>query len=834
MPIVCCLHVHARKFQSDTLIQNTIDSFPNISIDDFVDLSDATEDISSVLAGARDPYLQTVSYNFANVRFRFRGYDADYATTYINGLLVDKLDNGYFPFSSIIGLTDIMRNRDNKIGLQTNTFSYGDIGSATQFLVKASMAKKQVQVKYGYTNRTYRQQIAFSIASGNKKNNWATIFSAAVRYSHEGYVPGTHYRSISFYWGIDKRFSFKHLLSFAIFNASSANAKQGASTDELLLYGGHYYNPYWGYQNGQKRNAEIITQHAPTFILTHDYTPKNNIQWTTAIGYSFNQKGLSGLDWYNTADPHPDYYRYLPSYEKNPNQQLILESLFRDDESIRQINWGRLYQTNQDNLIQFGQTTGRRSLYIIDESIIQSNIGYATTTFNKRLKNNIAFTGGLQLQVQRNRNFKIIKDLLGGDFFIDWNQFAQNSSQTNPSAIQNDLNRPNRIVKKGDQYSYDYLIYFYRASSFLQLVVPLKTIDIQVASEFSEQYFYRVGRTKYGLFPDNSYGKSTTYPFFNWSVKGGITYKINGRYYLYANSTFLTKAPFYDNVYLSPKTRNSVQDKIVNEHIVSSEIGFIANTPIIRARLSAYYTEVKNQLDVVNFFDDDINNFVNYVLSGINKVYTGVELGLEYKILSTLSLQFATTYSRYVYKTNMQALTVIDNTQEVAPAPETVYCKNFRIGGTPQELYSLGLRYQSPLYWYVSLTVNYWDHLWLSFNPVRRTTRAIEDLVSFDESGNEVYSPLYYQIINQTKLDGQFTLNATAGYSWKLPKQWFKKSMYINLNVLLNNMLDNKNTKVSGYEQLRFDFANKNVDKFPNKYLYGYGINFSISAALRM
>ena len=37
----------------------------------------------------------------------------------------------------------------------------------------------------------------------------------------------------------------------------------------------------------------------------------------------------------------------------------------------------------------------------------------------------------------------------------------------------------------------------------------------------------------------------------------------------------------------------------------------------------------------------------------------------------------------------------------------------------------------------------------------------------------------------------------------------------ISLNFMVSNILDNRKLKTGGYEQSRFDFANKNVNKFP-------------------
>jgi hypothetical protein len=83
------------------------------------------------------------------------------------------------------------------------------------------------------------------------------------------------------------------------------------------LAGSHYYNPYWGYQNGEKRNANISKTHQPVIILTHDFRINNKTDVTTSLSYSFGEKSSASLDWFNAPDPRPDYYRYLPSYYAN-------------------------------------------------------------------------------------------------------------------------------------------------------------------------------------------------------------------------------------------------------------------------------------------------------------------------------------------------------------------------------------------------------------------------------------------------------------------------------------------------------------------------------------
>ena len=52
-------------------------------------------------------------------------------------------------------------------------------------------------------------------------------------------------------------------------------------------------------------------------------------------------------------------------------------------------------------------------------------------------------------------------------------------------------------------------------------------------------------------------------------------------------------------------------------------------------------------------------------------------------------------------------------------------------------------------------------------------------------------------------------------------------------NLGVNNILNNENIVSGGFEQLRFDFAEKNVGKFPARKFYAYGLNYFASIGIR-
>ena len=819
----------------EALRENQQDNIPVISLDESDGLDGSAQNISSQLGAGRDPFLNAATFKFGAVRFRVRGYDADQFNTYINGAPMENLDNGFTPYGQWGGLNDVMRNRESTSGLKPTTFGYGDLGGSTNFDTRASHQRKQTSVNYAISNRNYSNRIMLTHSTGLNKKGWAFTFSGSRRWAEEGFTDGTFYNGWSFFAAVDKRFNDRHLLSFVAFGTPTENGRQGASVSEMAnLAGTNYYNPYWGYQDGKKRNASVAKSFQPVGILTHDWKISSKTTLLTAASLTVGSRSTTGLDWYNAADPRPDYYRYLPSYQEDTILAEQVRQELLNDVNKRQINWDALYQTNYGsydvvhnaNGILGNDVAGRRSHYIVEERIINTTKYNFNSTLNSSITENITFTAGITYQAQKNHYYKKVDDLLGGDFYVDVNQFGERDFPANPDAGQNDLNNPNRILGVGDKFGYNYDINIKKGSVWLQGNFKFRKLDVFVATEHSYTSFFRYGNVKAGLFPDNSYGKSATQNFYNSGIKGGVTYKINGRNYIYANGSYASRAPFFENAYISARTRDFVQDNLKSEEILSTEVGYVLNAPKLKVRLNGYFSQFKNQLDVLSFYSDEYQNFVNYAISNIGKIHMGLEFGMEAKIYKGLNLTAAAAVGQYTYNTRQLATVTTDNTATVLQKDDIVYSKDFYVP-TAQQAYTIGFDYRSPKFWFINVNFNYFDKLFLNYNPIRRTASAVSGVVEGSEQ--------WHQIVDQTQLDAQYTLDAFAGYSWLMNRKFkqLKKRTYLAFNLGVNNILDNRNIVSGGYEQLRFDFAEKNVDKFGDKRFYAYGINFFASIGIR-
>ena len=820
---------------TELLRENNVDNIPVISLNESEEGDGSSQNISSQLGAGRDPFLNAATFKFGAVRFRIRGYDADQFNTYINGAPMENLDNGFTPYGQWGGLNDVLRNRESTSGLKPASFGFGDLGGLTNFDTRASHQRKQTSINYAASNRNYNNRIMLTHSTGLNNKGWAFSVSGSRRWATEGYTDGTYYDGWSFYAGVDKRFNDRHLLSFVAFATPTESGRQGSSTTEMLqLANDNFYNPYWGYQNGKKRNASVAKSFQPIGILTHDWKITDKTTLVTAASVTTGKRSTTGLDWYNAVDPRPDYYRNLPSYQDDPVLAAQIADELRSDINKRQINWDGLYQTNYGsfdvvhnaNGIAGNDVTGRRSHYIVENRVINTTKYNFNSTLNTSVTENITFTAGITYQSQKNHYYKEVDDLLGGDFYVDVNQFGERDFPTNAGAGQNDLNNPNRILGVGDKFGYNYDLNIKKGSAWIQGNFKFRKVDIFIASEHSYTSFFRKGNVKSGLFADNSYGKSATYNFYNSGIKGGLTYKINGRNYIYANGSYGSRAPFFENAFIAPRTRDFVQDNLKSEEILSTEAGYAMNAPKLKIRLNGYYTRFKNGLDVLSFYNDQYRNFVNYAISNIGKIHMGIEFGSEVKVYKGLSLNAAAAIGQYTYNTRQSATVTSDNSSVTLDKDVTVYSKDLYVP-TPQQAYTIGLDYRSPKWWLVNVNFNYFNKMYLNYNPIRRTASAVSGVVEGSDQ--------WHQIIDQTELKTQYTLDAFAGYSWLMNKKFhnLKKRTYLLFNAGVNNILNNKQIVSGGYEQLRFDFAEKNTDKFPDKRFYAYGLNFFASVGIR-
>lgn len=781
------------------------------------------QSISTTLSN-RDVYISQASFNFSPMRFRMRGYDNNYETTYINGVHFNSLERGGFNYSALGGLNDAMRNRENSYGLQASSFSYGNLGGVSNINTRASAYAAGVRSSIAFTNRSYRYRAQATYATGLMPNGWAFTASGVIRWANEGIVEGTFYNSGGYFLSAEKVFSPKHSISLVTFGAPTQRAQGSGTTQEVYdLAGSIYYNTYWGYQDGKKRNSRIVKSFDPTVILSHDFKIDDQKRLRTGLAYHYSLYSNSALGFYNAPDPRPDYYRDLPSFW-NTNTAVRDEMIaeWETNQDVRQIDWAELYR---ENAMNNDANPDDNAKYMVERR--HNNL--AELAFNSTFTNDISkkfrLTAGVELKQSKGMHFKTMEDLLGGNQWIDIDQFAERDFPANPDIIQNDARNPNRVIKEGDIFGYNYDINLTHANFFVQNEWNFDKLEVHYAAKLTYTEFYRFGHMENGralAVGAISYGKGKTWWSLDPSFKGGIVYKFDGRHRVTANALRENRAPLSTNSYVSQRIKDT-SIPMRPEEITSFDAGYSFNFTGVRGRITGFHTEIINSVDMLGYYDDSYRTFINHTLTQANKRYMGVEAGLSVVLNSSFTVSMAGTLSDYTYTNDAQGIKSPEN-GSFADVYETVKTKGLHLASGPQLAANITLDYFHPKMWFADITLNYFDKNYLDFAPNR-----------FTEDNQMKYTTQEMKDVlgTQERLKGGFLLDASIGKLIYLPQR-----RSLNFNLSMSNILNNQNMITGGFQQARLPLVDGAIDanslhRFPNKYYYAWGFNLFLNVGYR-
>ncbi|MEI8280569.1 MAG: hypothetical protein WCG87_12475, partial [Bacteroidota bacterium] len=730
-------------------VENVIatQAIPTLSIEDVNTTTQedgVVANIANVSTTSNDPLPQT-SIALFTYNFNRRGYVRAEQDNYINGVPVNNIETGNPTWSQTAGLNDVMHSRNFTQGLNLSPYSFGGLRGSIYTNATAADQRKETKVTYTFNNRSFGNQIMATHNSGLMKNGWAYSLSASRRWEDEGYKPGTFYDGGSIYAAVSKVINTANQINFTAFGTMTKRGGSSAETREMYdLAGTNNYNSSWGYQNGVKRNAKVSEVYHPIFILDYEYKPQTNLVWKTSLAYQFGKNSRSNIDYYNGQSPLPDYYRNLPSYYLNsiPPDSVTAATVkaeFKANPSLLQINWNRLYNSNYTNVttvynvngVLGNNYTGKESIYILSNTVEDLKKLIFNTNVEYSLGKHATLYSGLALITQRTENYRQVADLLGGDFWVNYNQFAARQYVGNTSYNQNNLNAPNQLVRTGDKYGEDYYFHYNKGWWWGQAAFNYNKVDFFLAATGAVNSFTREGLMRNGLFANNSYGTSATQSFFTYGVKGGAIYKIDGHQYLFANVSYSREAPTIPNTYISPGTRDFTVSNPTSEKNASIEGGYQLRKPNYSVRVEGFATNITDATEIKRFYNDDPQylTFINYVIQNISIQHIGTEISAEVKITKSLSVTGVASISQTFYANNPNVSVYLDNDTTRTSTSRKVYIKNYYLGVGPQSVYSVNLNYRPRGYWNANLRFNYLDRNYIGINPDRRTPQAA-DLVT--------------------------------------------------------------------------------------------------------
>ena len=853
------------------------------------------EDAPSILFGSNDPFTNIASFGFSNIRFKNRGYTNESQDVYLSGIRMNDAITGYSPYSLWSGLNEATRAKENTVGLEASDYGFGGYNGVTNIHGTPSSVRPGWRFSALTNSALYRLRLMATYASGELDNGWSYAFNVSARVGGNDWVKGVYYRSFAYYAGVEKKFGDIHKLSLVTFAAPGQRGAQNASTQEVYnLMGDNMYNSNWGYQNGKVRNARVRKTFEPVTFLKYTVKPSDDLEASATLLWRTGKNGYTAMDWYDAADPRPDYYRNLPSYfwmdnadygRQNYTKFAWAEDVWKNDNpEYTHLNWDRLYNVNYNSVDALGN---RRSKYVIEERRVDQN----DVNFGANVKWNatkwFTLTGGINYKWNRTEYYKQIDDLLGGDYYVNIDSFAERDYAATPAMIQNDLDYyiahgAAQVLEKGDKYGYDYYAHVHKAGIWANGAFDLGNFKADVALKAGYETFWREGLVRKGLFPGltedgsefvvdgknlttydaltgeaiTSKGNSSAPKFFTYSAKAGLQYHIEGGHRVYANAGYFNDAPTFAQSFISPRTRNTLVPNLETMKTISADINYQYSNNGYNVRLTGFFTKIMDQTDMMSFYDDTQNSFTNFAMSGIDQRHMGIELGFKVPLpVQGLSVEGALSWGEYIYTSNPYMTQTIDNSAELIVNNQVVpywkshpIYKKYNVDGvdmyetdldgncivvgekkhyvpsTPQLASSLGLNYRTNSYWFFELDGQFFANSYLDMNPLYRTDMAVAGPDKIATAMEIEY------MAAQEKFDPVFLLNASVGKSWYINRKY---NFGFSLN--LQNITNNRNVKTGGYEQTRLidSESRQRYYRFDSKYFYMQGLNYMLNLYFR-
>ena len=486
---------------------------------DFGEDNSSSESTSGLLQSSRDAFLQAAAFNWGQARFRVRGLDSEHSTMMINGVAMNKIFDGRPQWGEWGGLNDALRNQEFTLGTAPSDYTFGGILGTQEINTRASIYRPGSRISFSGTNTNYSWRTMATHASGMNARGWAFVVSAGKRWAQEGYFEGTNYDANSFFISLEKKVSEQHSLNLTALYTPNSRAKNSPNTAEVTQLTNVKYNSYWGFQDGEKRNARIKTIEEPTIMLNHYFKINDKANLNSSVMYQFGKIANSNIDFQNANSPDPAYYRRMPSYytslyaRDNGEFEGAFTPDFENAEKSKaaflanpQIDWTALYQANQNPVLDAnGTITGyepTKSKYVLYEDQVEDETAVATTNLSVYLSEHIALNAGASFKKVQSQHSQQLLDLLGGSYFEDIDAFYGGNQS------QSDLNNPDRQVVVGDTYGYKYNFYANTLDAFTQFKFTYSKVDFYLAQNFSKSSYQREGLYKNGIYPSNSFGKS--------------------------------------------------------------------------------------------------------------------------------------------------------------------------------------------------------------------------------------------------------------------------------------------------------------------------------------
>jgi outer membrane receptor for ferrienterochelin and colicin len=685
-----------------------------------------------------------------------RGFKQENVALLLNGVPIGSVENGLVYWNNWLGLAEATQQVQVQRGLGASNIALNSVGGTINIITRTTDVEKGGSVKYSLTDYG-NSRINLMLSTGRLKNNMAVTFMGS-RISGSGYVDATYVDGWAYFLSVSKEFSKDHMLVFTALGNPERHGQRNfkLSKDETDRYG-LKYNKEWGSYNGRVNNASENFYHKPHMSLNHYWSLNDKNFLATSLYFS---AGKGGGKWTETFGNNPWIFSYY-----NPSGQ---------------IDWEAIYQRNHNNediyTLADGSDTSGYSVNIQTNFLASHVWTGIISTLDHHFNDNFTLKAGVHGRYFKSKLQQKVRDLLGGEFFID--DFAY--------AVEGVAGR-DQIRHVGDIVKVDNGAIVNFISGFAQAEFTGGNVSAFIGGTVSGTWYRREDRYNY---VQDIRSEWVSKPGVD--IKAGINYNINEFHNVYLNGGYFSLAPYFKFVF--GNYNNIPTRELNNEKVRSAEVGYGFYRGGTQVRLNAYIAQWKDKSVLTN----EYNQFEDPVmLQGLDALHQGAELEVSQRLAGWFSLTGMLSLGDWKWKNNVSAL--LYNQDNAVVDTINVYADGLYVGDAPQFQAGLSASLKALKMFDITGQWVYYDRLYADFSPASRTDPA--------------------DMQQSYRLPSYHLLDLFAGYGFKIA------GMETYVQASCYNVLDHKHIMRGE------DGAGHDLESFRGFWGFGRTFNFSVKVS---
>ena len=706
------IELNALEVLSSRAGEDTPVAYTNISKKD-LELRLGSRDIPLAMNTVPSVYSTGQGGGAGDARINVRGFNQRNVAIMINGVPVNDMENGWVYWSNWDGVADATSSIQMQKGLSAQNLATPSIGGSMNIITDPTAQERRGLFKqelgaWGLLKST------FSYHSGLLMDDKLALSGTLVRKSGEGYVNGTWSDAWAYYFGASYAASNAHRFEFYAlgapqrhgqnlykqnmaaydenfakdvdgydqqalaqnggefielgrdFNQNVANLSE-SSQSILDAAGGQHFQMYSTFDGVKRHETNNLAErenffHKPQVSLNHYWTISNEMNLLTTAYWSGGMGGGTGtygdiarLDADGVSDLREEKHKFY--YGPSPWTWDFDGTIAANASS------GSTPVIFQGDTVSRGD---KESIGILRNSNNrQSTIG-AISKLNYDVNSNLKTQVGVDIRSAQIYHVKTIRDLLGGEYFVNTDSEFDAVGQQKGLGDPIDYNFTNTVDWLGlfgqAQYS--------SGDISAYGMVGLTSVKYSMWDHFkkAENYDYSYVQSKDGSdadwverpgddmggHADELYIEAD--PITTSQVKGGVMYDLGdklssiggsipvfGKLYdqvdVWVNFGLIDKAPIFDQVIQDWNAQMSTDPS--NEKFSAFEFGLNSrsNDGSMAAKLNFYSTTWNDRIQTRQVQNLDGDDIIVY-LTGINQNHSGVEFELAAQVNEMVRLDF--------------------------------------------------------------------------------------------------------------------------------------------------------------------------------------------------